>query len=142
MRNIPYSLALRIVRIVTDPVRRDDRLDELSEMLLSREYPNSVVRSAIQRAKELSRDQALKISAKPSRQSRPIFGVSFDPRIPNLSNITRKHWRSMTTTDNYLKDVFPQPPMIAYRRPKNIREFIIKAKLFKNSRPSEIFYQA
>ena len=137
VRNIPYSLALRIVRIVTDPVRRDERLDELSEMLLSREYPNSVVRSAIQRAKELSRDQALKISAKPSTQSRPIFGVSFDPRIPNLFNITRKHWRSMTTTDNYLKDVFPQPPMIAYRRPKNIREFIIKAKLFKNSRTSE-----
>ena len=29
--------------------------------------------------------------------------------------------------NEYLKDVFPEPPMVAYRRHKNIRENLIRA---------------
>ena len=31
--------------------------------------------------------------------------------------------------NEYLKDVFPEPPMVAYRRHKNIRENLIRAKV-------------
>ena len=41
----------------------------------------------------------------------------------------------MVAQDEYLKDVFPEPPMVAYKRQKNIRECLIRAKLPpKNSR--------
>ena len=33
------------------------------------------------------------------------------------------------TQDPYLKKVFPQPPMVAFRRPKNLRDILIKAKV-------------
>ena len=36
--NIPFSLALRIVRICSDKVSRDTRLEELNKLLLSRKY--------------------------------------------------------------------------------------------------------
>ena len=36
--NIPFSLALRIVRICSDKVSRDTRLEELNKLLLSRNY--------------------------------------------------------------------------------------------------------
>ena len=31
--------------------------------------------------------------------------------------------------DPYLKKVFPSPPMVAFRRPKNLRDKLIKAKI-------------
>ena len=33
------------------------------------------------------------------------------------------------TKDTYLKKVFPSPPMVAFRRPKNLRDKLIKAKI-------------
>ena len=37
----------------------------------------------------------------------------------------------MTSSHNYLSDVFPEPPLIGFRRQKNIREVLIKAKVSK-----------
>ena len=42
-QNIPYSLALRIVRICTDPEDRDNRFAELRSMLLERDYKARVI---------------------------------------------------------------------------------------------------
>ena len=59
-KNIPYSLALRIVRICTLPGDRDKRLDELKCLLLARNYKPKLIDAAIQRAKNIHRSEALK----------------------------------------------------------------------------------
>ena len=46
-RNIPYSLALRIIRICSEVTDRDKRLAELKEMLLSQDYNKNVINAAI-----------------------------------------------------------------------------------------------
>ena len=53
LKNIPFSLALRIVKICSDKEKRDIRMKELKEMLLEREYDESVVDTAITRAKKI-----------------------------------------------------------------------------------------
>ena len=53
----------------------------------------------------------------------------FDMRMPNLSAIFTKHWRTMVSEDIRLLSVFPEPPMICYSRGKNIREELCTAKL-------------
>ena len=35
----------------------------------------------------------------------------------------------MTASDPYLKEVFPEPPLTAYKRQKNVRDYIIRAKV-------------
>ena len=35
----------------------------------------------------------------------------------------------MTSLDNYLSDVFQEPPLIGFRRKKNIRELLMRAKV-------------
>ena len=35
----------------------------------------------------------------------------------------------MTSQNPYLKSVFPQPPLVTYKRQKNIRDFLIRAKV-------------
>ena len=40
----------------------------------------------------------------------------------------------MVTQDNYLKNVFPSPPLIAYKRQQNIKDKIIRAKVANKTR--------
>ena len=58
--NIPFSLTYRIVRICSEPATRDVRLEELRQLLLSRDYKAGVIEAAIKRAKSIPRSEALK----------------------------------------------------------------------------------
>ena len=53
----------------------------------------------------------------------------WDPRLPSVQSLTSKHYRSMTGLDPYLKEVFPEPPMVAFKRQRNIKDRIIKATI-------------
>jgi hypothetical protein len=128
-KNIPFSLSLRIVRTCTNTMDRDNRLSELKDMLLHRSYPERLVDSAIQRAIKIPRKIALKKSVSKNVKKRPVFVIKFDPRLPAISSIQAKHWRSMASQDQYLSDCFPQPPLVAFKRQRNLRESLIRAKV-------------
>ena len=68
---------------------------------------------------------------KTNKLRRPVFAVSWDPRLPSINVVQQKHWRAMVALDPYLKEVFPQPPLVAYRRNPNIGALCIRAKLPK-----------
>ena len=127
--NIPFSLALRIVRICSNESNRDIRLDELNQLLLSRNYKPGIIRTAIERAKSIPRVEALNRVEKSAVTRRPVFVLHYDPRLPSVTGIVKKHWRTMVSTDPHLKEVFPLPPLVAYKRPPNIKEKLIRAKV-------------
>ena len=61
-KNIPFSLALRIVRTCTIAENRDQRLEELITMSLDRKYHKRLIESALDRAQKIPRKRALKKS--------------------------------------------------------------------------------
>ena len=63
-QNIPFSLALRIIRICSEESDRDRRLTELKEMLMLRDYNKNIVNAAIQKALNVPRGEALKQSGR------------------------------------------------------------------------------
>ena len=128
-KNIPFSLSLRIIRTCTDIPDRDNRLMELKSMLLERKYPDRLINSAIERAKQIPQKVALKKSIKKKSLRGPIFATKYDPRLPSIGSIQAKHWRSMVSQNQYLKECFPAPPLTAFKRQRNIRESLIRAKL-------------
>ena len=127
--NIPFSLALRITRICSEVPTREMRYVELKNMLLERNYREGMINSAISKARAIPRDIALNEVVRDNTLRRPTCVVSWDPRLPSFPAIISRHWRSMTTSDPYLGKVFPEPPVIAYKRPQNIRDLLIRAKL-------------
>ena len=56
-----------------------------------------------------------------------IFAIKYDPRLPSIQTIQAKQSRFMTKLNQYLAECFPEPPLTAFRRPKNLRERLIKA---------------
>ena len=123
--NIPFSLGLRIVRICSTSESRDKRLAELKGLLLSRGYSDRMVNSAVDRARAIPRDIALRKVTHNKAKNRPVFAVTYDPRLPSIQSIQAKHWRSMTSQDAYLAEVFKEQPLTAFRRQRNIWNHII-----------------
>ena len=44
----------------------------------------------------------------------------------------------MAAQDQYLEEVFPEPPLISYKRQRNIRESIIRAKVTPERKAREL----
>ena len=131
-RSIPYSLALRITRICTEPETREKRYKELKDMLIERGYSSGLIDAAIRRARNIPRNQALQYfgdekagnkNSNPTR--RPVHSVTFDPRLPTLPLIHKKHCRAMVFEDPHIIEVFPDPPLVAYKRNINPRDLLI-----------------
>ena len=94
--NIPFSLALRIVRICTHPEDREKRFEELKALLLSRDYKPGTVNNAIEKARSIQRQETLKKVVQSKDKKKTVFVISFDPRLPSISAIIQKHWRTMS----------------------------------------------
>ena len=127
--NLPYSSALRIVRICTKSETRDRRLNELKNLFMNRGYEESMIEKSIEKAKKIPRKYALKRVERKISHERPIFVTKYDPRMPSIPTIQNKHWRSMVKGDNYLFKVFPEPPITGFRRQNNLKNFLIKSKI-------------
>ena len=95
------------------------RLDELKEMLKSRKYNANIINSAITKAKNLERKEVLKKVIK-RKNERTVLAVTYHPKLPSISAIIKKHYRTMTK-DPSAKKMFPLPPMLAYKQPPNLR---------------------
>ena len=128
---IPKSLGLRIVRICSNPVMRDKRLEDLKQSLLERGYSENMLDISINKVRKVPREAALQKVNRTKEIKRPVFPVTYDPRLPSVTTLISKHWRSMVSRDKHLKEVFPSPPLIAYKRQPNFRSYLIRAALAK-----------
>ena len=127
--NIPYSLALRIVRICTDTSERDQRLIELKDMLVARNYKKSIINAAIEKALKVPRSVAIKKVIRTPDPDKVVFVITYHPSLPSISKIVQKHYRTMIQSDPLMKETFPSPPIIAYKRPPTIKDKLIHSKV-------------
>ena len=84
---ISFSLGLRIMRGCSNIEIRDQRLNELKELLLTRD----MVEGALERARTVPRDRALMTSNKPKQTQRPVLVTPYNPRLPAITTIQAKH---------------------------------------------------
>ena len=87
-----------------------------------------MVNGALEKARRITRQEALKKVEKEHKQ-RPVVVVQYDPRLPSITSIASRHWRSMVTRDPQLQEVFPDPPLVAYKVAPNLKSKLIRAKV-------------
>ena len=120
LKAIPYSLYRRINIISCEETSRDRSFQELKDWLIEREYPTGVIDAAIAKARAIPRSVALRRVPRQNTNSRPALVVCFDPRLPSIPKIFKKHLKAMKLDDNNIESVFLEPPLVSYKRLKNI----------------------
>ena len=97
--------------------------------LVSRGHSTKKVQEAINRAHSVPRPSALE--QKPindATKSRVPLVVTFHPNLPPLRNTTNDNHHILHTSDRLQRAVH-ETPVLAYRRPRNLRDLILRAKV-------------
>ena len=144
--NIVYSMAFRLLRICSTEESFEIRLEELkSDFLMPRNYSKKVIESQFSRIRNLPgldyqerRKNSLVKKEKKKQtleeKSRVISPLDFNPLLPNISEIFKKHHKSMLFKKPELKEVFNSAPMASLRQPPNIRSLLCRSSLFQPNR--------
>ena len=126
--NIPFSLSYRLLRICSNPADFAKRLEELRQDLLSRNYHPKIIDDAFEKIKKITRIDALEKVQKNKERKTPLI-TTYHPAMPPISTIMKKHWKVMIEDDPKMKRFHPNPPIVAYKRSKNLRDMLIRAKI-------------
>ena len=62
---------------------------------MSRDYKSKLINAAIDKARKVPRSEALKRVTQDKTSTRPVFVMHFDPRLPSIPTIVKRHWRTM-----------------------------------------------
>ena len=102
-------------------------MEELKQLLLDRNYKLKIIDAAISKVKNFSRSEALKRVVRPPT-NRPVFPVTHHPSLPSIPQIVNKHYRTLIQNPT-MAETFKNAPMVAYKRPRNIKDYLVKTKL-------------
>ena len=105
---IPFSLALRLRRICSTDETFNLRAAQLTTYLLKRGYKRNFVTKQIQRAANIPRTITLQ-TKDVNKPTRVPFITNFNPSLPHISNIIKKHYHLLLSSDR-CKKVFPHLP--------------------------------
>lgn len=126
-KSIPYSQTLRIRRICSEDIDANKHLDDLQNHLDKRGYQKDMVTSAINLGKSVERKSLLEYKDKTSMDRVPLV-LTYDSRLANASYLIRQHMPTLHADDR-LKSIFREPPLVSFRRTRNLKDLLVSAKL-------------
>ena len=107
---------------------------KLEEELVERGYSRELVAASLLRVRQLRREDTLaKVPRTPS--SRVVLTVPFDRRLPSITALARHRHKCLLERDQDARDYLAEPPMVGYLRPKNLREWLVRAVVPAPPRP-------
>ena len=95
-------------------------------------YPYRLYIYIINRAITIPRNELLN-KIKTSNTERLPLTVTYNRTLPDLKTIIDKNWHILQIQPK-LKEIFAEPPILAFKRNKNLRDIIRGNKLFDNKR--------
>ena len=97
------------------------------EFLCQRGHKRDYVKTQINKAFNVPRKYTLCYQHK-KFNNRTVFVTTYNPSVPNFNNVIKKYYPILTASDR-CKHAFKDPPLLAYRRPRNLRDTLVRAKV-------------
>ena len=129
--SLPYCLALRLRRICSKKTYFNQRAKEMEHHLLQRGYTKGCIRDAITKASSISREDALVDKTNDNQLTRVPFVVTYNPKLPSLPKILKES-QSILHSSERCSTVFPEVPLVSYRRSRNLSDMLCSKRLAPN----------
>ena len=127
--SIAFSLARRLKLIVSDPNTLSIRLQELQEYLRKQNYPLSLIKGSIEKAKKLKREEILNPNNNNSNNKNIIpFISTHNPHNPSIFGAIKQNL-DILKRDSHMKQVLENTTFInSKRQPDNLKKLLTRAK--------------
>ena len=109
----------------------DIYIGDLHHHLKRQGYNDKGIEIGFSKTSEINRNDLLEYKEKKINNRVPLV-LTYHPSLEKIADIVRHHWKEIEKSETLAK-LFPEPPVIAFRRPKSIKVTLIRAT---ESRPS------
>ena len=96
--------------------------------ILKQGYSKQQLNLDVQRALDTSREACLQSQHNQDKTARIPLVVTYHPILPTFYSTTKGHLSILHTSER-LRGAFSLPPLIAFCRPKNLRDLLVRATL-------------
>ena len=104
----------------------------MATFFTTRQYPHDVVQKALERSHCITREDALVPSTTQSKnEDRVVAVIPFHPHNIHICHILKKNFH-IIQRDVVLNNIFPKPPLIAFKRSENIKDLLVRSKVAGN----------
>jgi hypothetical protein len=123
--SIPFSQAIRVKRICSTVETTEQRLGDLRHHLKRQGYNDKVIESGFSKASEINRNDLLEYKENKINKRVPLV-LTYHPSLEKISGIVRHHWKEIEKSEMLAK-LFPEPPVVVFRRPNSINDTLVRA---------------
>ena len=132
--SIPYSQMRRLRRVCSDDDDFNSKASEMSSFFKRNNYPDHITQAAFNKVKDLSQDDALRPSNNENSNNRIPFTLTYHPFNSNIKNIIYNNF-NILTDDTKTKNIFNAPPLMAFRRDKNLKDSLVRTNFKTMQQP-------
>ena len=127
-RSIPYSQALRLNRNCSKGSFFDHRCNELESWLKDRGYSDRLVRQQVLKARKFKRSDLFDERPKERGESKLTLNITYHPAYVRLRKVL-SHIHLLLTHNEEHRNVFPNVPVVGFKRGKSLQDILVNAKL-------------
>ena len=127
--SIPFSQFLRLRRLCSDGLDFSNKSEEMLQFLKNRGYLDSVVKTD-----QTTNQQSAPQTSQKELNQRILFTLTFHPLNLPIKNIILKNFK-LLQNDNETSRIFSLPPLISFKRNKNISDFLVRSTLESDESP-------
>ena len=130
---IPFSQFLRLRRLCSDDTDFNNKCEEMCQFFKKRGYPGPAVTTGKHRTQEIDRETALQTSQNKETDRIP-FILTYHPQNLAIKNVVLKNFKILGN-DPETKHMFSLPPLISFKRDKNLGNFLVRSAFKFNDQP-------
>ena len=130
---IPFSQFLRLRCLCSDDTDFNNKCEEMCQFFKKRGYPDSAVTTGKHRAQEIDRETTLQTSQNEETDRIP-FTLTYHPQNLAIKNVILKNFKILSN-DPETKHIFSLPPLISFKRDKNLGNFLVRSAFKFNNKP-------
>ena len=130
---IPFSQFLRLRRLCSSNSDFNNKCEEMCQFFKKRGYPDSAITTGKHRAQEIDRNTALQ-SPQNKETNRIPFTLTYHPQNLAVKNVILKNFKILRN-DPETQHIFSLPPLISFKRDKNIGTFLVRSAFKSDNQP-------
>lgn len=129
--SLPKSQFMRIRRICSRVSDYDRHANAFMEYFMKRNYHKKQLTRMIQEVRQMKREELLTYKKRTETCDRIPLVLTYHHKFEGIGSAIKDAYNRSIAKFPELKSLFPQPPMVAFRRTRNIRDKVIRANHHK-----------
>ena len=125
--SISYSQALRLRRICSLTDILEQRIMEYSNYFVTCGYKRYKVLTEMRKVMSLTQEESLRTRERETISRIPLV-TTYNPHTMFIAGVANRHWDFLQSKER-LAHIFRERPLIAYRRPKSLRDALVSTTL-------------